>query len=221
MRERCYSRKCVARTKILSGYIRVFTNRKCNKLAGKTLISCRVWHYYKDYGGLDDVDMLSPLYYLVTRIKLLHTEVVITSISTSCNQSVISCTAVRRSLTVLKLQVKVKPGWWNASQRMFFKKHFGGGRIEGGASIGDAMLMMGTKAPSVAGISKCLNKTETWHLHLIKHSTGLCRVGSQGARERKKNMTQQGPEVGYYFTYYLPFPPSTTTMPSRRQSSRM
>ena len=44
---------------------------------------------------------------------------------------------------------------------MFFKKHFGGGRIEGGASIGDAMLMMGTKAPSVAGISKCLNKTET------------------------------------------------------------
>ena len=36
---------------------------------------------------------------------------------------------------------------------MFFKNHFGGGRVEGGAGIGDAawsnvMLMMGTKAPS-------------------------------------------------------------------------
>ena len=115
----------------------------------------------------------------------------------------------------LKLQVKVKPDWKNASQRMFFKNRFGGGRLEGGAGIGDAawsnvMLMMGTKAPSVAGIWKCLNRTETWHLHLIKHltehNTGLCRV-ERRREKRNKNTTggRDSRDLSLVTTYYLPF----------------
>ena len=44
----CYQQKMSCEHEILVGLYQSFYKRKCNKEAGKTVISCSVRHYYKD-----------------------------------------------------------------------------------------------------------------------------------------------------------------------------